>query len=94
MKTDSLKVAIESKLVIKTNELIAENIRLKEQLRWRYNECPDKDGDYLIKVILHEGTDCEHIEYIVKKYTNTWGWGSSLPYRRIIAWMPIPQEGY
>lgn len=30
MKTDSLKVAIESKLVIMTNELIAENIRLKE----------------------------------------------------------------
>lgn len=30
MKTDSLKVAIESKLVIRTNELIAENIRLKK----------------------------------------------------------------
>ena len=30
MKTDSLKVAIESKLVIETNELIAENIMLKK----------------------------------------------------------------
>ena len=32
MKTDSLKVAIESKLVIRTNDLIAENIRIKELL--------------------------------------------------------------
>ena len=30
MKTDSLKVAIESELVITTNELIAENIMLKK----------------------------------------------------------------
>ena len=30
MKADSLKVAIESELVIKTNELIDENIRLKK----------------------------------------------------------------
>ena len=94
MKTDSLKVAIESKLVIKTNELIAENIILKERLRWRHDECPQYDGDYLVKVILHEGTDCEHVEYVVKKYSNTWGWGGSLTYRRIIAWMPIPSESY
>ena len=32
MKTDSLKVAIDSKLVVMTNELIAENIRIKELL--------------------------------------------------------------
>lgn len=92
MKTDSLKVAIESSLVIKTNELIAENVILKEHLRWRYDECPEKDGNYLIKVVLHEGTNCEHIEFVVRKYSNTWGWGSSLPYRRILAWIPIPPD--
>ena len=32
MKTDSLKVAIDSKLVVMTNELIAENIRIKKLL--------------------------------------------------------------
>ena len=87
MKTDSLKVAIESKLVIRTNELIAENIILKEQLRWRMeSECPDKDGKYLCKQF---GTGTKPSYSVVFFRKNHWVTGNP-----VVAWMPIPSESY
>lgn len=63
MKADSLKVPIESRLVIKINEVIGENIKLKEDLEWHsFDDAPKEDGYYICTN--------DFIEFDVEKYEN------------------------